>query len=310
MLEPNIDIDTINSERTLAREKPKPSEMVEKRIGKTNISLNRQNKHFVLPPLKSRKDAVRRKVIKGELAAIAGHQQIGELDESASEMLLSKKQLEVPEKKNLVIQIPDLGPDTSHYKIVNGEHVVGYQRETILPPIEEVQSVVQGTYAVAGGETGKRYLETGQVSPCVVVTLYEPSTKKGVMAHFDSRSKVLFALRDMRKEFGEGDHGLEMRIVGGYIEEKSSAEIVKEIQGVSASRQIPIVEQDVLKSGLERSDVSVALDTMTGELFDLPKHYLLQYPSEHSRKLSKKLHEITEEDPLGKAGIVQRLNGL
>ena len=195
-------------------------------------------------------------------------------------------------------------PSTTKYRIINGEKVKGYERDILSPGIEDSEIVLQSTYSVAGRDSGKRYLASFAAGPCVIATPYDPSSKTGAMAHFDSRSNVAVAMREIGKKLGGNSQDWQMRIVGGHRRTESSKAIIKDLRGKATFAKIPIIEGDVLEEAGQRDSVSVALDTDTGMLYDLPTDYLKQLPKEQNDKLSELMQQL-ENDTMSRIGEVK-----
>lgn len=202
-------------------------------------------------------------------------------------------------------------PQQTKYKIINGRKLEDHKRDVLSPEIEESELVLQSTYSLAGKEFGKRYLVTFGVGPCVVATLYDSSSKTGAMVHFDSRSNVIVAMREIEKRLRGNPQDWQLRIVDGHKKNESSEEIIKDLRSKAAFSKIPIVEEDILENAALRQDVDVALDTETGELLDLPTNYTDNFTQEQKDSMSKKLWHIVS-DPMiaiGKVEFVPNLLG-
>lgn len=226
---------------------------------------------------------------------------------SAGNLISLKPSQYIPEDKKSI----DLKPTTTHYKISEGRRERYYAREVLAPQSENTRPVLQSTYSVANGETGKRFLATSGAGPCVIATLHDQSTNTGIMTHFDSRSLVSVAMRDIAKQLGKMDlHKYNMRIIGGYQSDESSQSIVQQLRGFARFKNIQIIEEDVLQAAEVRKSANVVLDTMTGELYDLPDDYLKTSLSEEQRqKIAQRQTEIMN-DPLVAIGGVKYIGDL
>lgn len=198
-------------------------------------------------------------------------------------------------KPNLTEYLKKLKPSTSKYRLEEGQKVFDYERDTILPKIEVSQIVLQSTYSIAGGDTGKRFLETSGAGPCVVATLYDPATKTGMMVHFDSRSNVAAALKEMKKQLNGDSNIWQMRIIGGYKSDSSSINIIEEIRNTANISKIPIIEEDILEDGSVRKDVNIVLDTENGYLFDLSEDAANRYSQSQKETIALRFDELLED---------------
>src|SRR3989338_1973234 len=71
-----------------------------------------------------------------------------------------------------------------------------------LPPDDEVLSVQQRMYSFSKGDSGyKRYLETTGLSTCIGLTVYDPKTKVGCIAHLDNDNEINPRPADMASPF-------------------------------------------------------------------------------------------------------------
>lgn len=202
-------------------------------------------------------------------------------------------------------------PYKTKWRIMNGQRVVDYKRDILSPEVDDSEVVLQSTYSLAGKDFGKRYLVTFGAGPCVVATLYDPSSKTGAMVHFDNRSNVIVAMREIEKRLGGNPQDWQLRIVGGHKKNESSGEIIKDLRSKAAFSKIHITEEDILEEAALRKDISVALDTQTGELLDLPTNYTDNFTQEQKDTMGKKLGQIVS-DPMisiGKVEFVPNLLG-
>lgn len=218
-----------------------------------------------------------------------------------------------PQEKNIQnkisISLDMFKPTTIKYRIDDGQIDYDYQRETVLPSLQDTQIVLQSTYSKAGGDTGKRFLESSGAGPCVIATLYDQESKTGFMVHFDSRSNVTAALKEMKKHLGENPDKWHMRIIGGYRSEESSRRIVGEIRNSAAFSKIILVEEDILEDGYMRKSVNVVLDTESGQLFDLPLEENKRFSESQIEQLKKRIDDIMNHPRvrLGEVKFIQNI---
>jgi hypothetical protein len=213
------------------------------------------------------------------------------------------------EKPNIARYFDSLKPSTTQYRIKDGQKDYDYKRDTLLPRIEDSQIVLQSTYSKAGGDTGIRFLETSGAGPCVVATLYDTVSKTGLMVHFDSRSNIAVAIKEMKKQLNGDSSKWQMRIIGGYLSEKSSISIVEEIRNSANYSKIPIIEEDILKNGSLRRDVNIVLDTETGNLYDLPEDAMNRYSQTQKETLGLRLEELLTDQrvAMGEVKFIQNI---
>lgn len=235
------------------------------------------------------------------------------MNEMGGEDLLLGKQLNqlLPRIENNFPSKVDLCRDPRERTIIRKNNRIHekpkeeiHKRQELSPPVSESQVVLQSTYSIAGKETKKRYLETTGAGPCVVATLYDPIKKLGSMVHFDNRSNIPRTIREMIDKMGGDSSKMQMRIIGGYEEEKSSQGIVEQLRTIARLDNTIIVEEDVLQNSKERESVDVVMDTETGEVFDLPSNHSERFSLTQMDKIKARM-EMILEDPLTKIGKVR-----
>lgn len=202
----------------------------------------------------------------------------------------------------------DTTPQRIKYRIINGRKVEDYRRNIFSSKVGDTEIVLQSTYSLAGKGLDKRFLATFGVGSCVVATLYDSSSKTGTMVHFDNRSNVIAAMKEIKKRLGGNPQDWQLRIVGGYRIDESSKAIVKNLRREAAFSKIPIMEEDILE-GFQRGDIAVALDTETGELLDLSTNYTDSFTQKQKDAIGKKLGQIVS-DPMIAIGKVEFLPNL
>ena len=173
-----------------------------------------------------------------------------------------------------------------------GSKEYDYEREFLNPTLNETQVVLQSTFSCAGKDLNKRYIETIGAGPCVIVTLYDTENHNGAMAHLDSRSDVLKALEIMAQKINHNKSSLEVRIIGGHIQERSSRQIISSISGFALRTGNKIVEEDILS---DEDSKSVVLDTETGKLYNLPDNYVNKFSKIQLDKYINKMEEIQND---------------
>jgi len=213
-------------------------------------------------------------------------------DELSSHLVKDTKSI----KKVDSVQLAEaLKPKKTKYRIEQGVRNENYQREVLAPPIEDSRIVLQSTYSVAGGESGKRFIESSGAGPCVIATLYDASTKTGTMVHLDSRSNVITAVKNMKNKLASESSDYQFRIVGGLETNDSSRRIVEELRNSASAFNFPIVEEDILENGSVRKSVSVVLDSDTGKLYDLPADENSRFSQEQREKMGETIRTIATD---------------
>jgi len=129
-------------------------------------------------------------------------------------------------------------------------------------------------FGTTSGNDESHILKTIGVATCIAVTLYDSQSKVGSMAHISAatdienlREAFQGILDSMRRagyqEASEGE--MEIRILGGW-QGCTSDELLMRIKSCLSSLGLPnVVEQEYS----DDESKCIALDTRTGELFDL-----------------------------------------
>lgn len=140
-------------------------------------------------------------------------------------------------------------------------------RRKIGDPVGAVEVFTQEYALTRPGEGRSRYIQTFGAGPCVILTLYDPTTKTGLVAHFPATTDVLksfIILKNHLARHGVDIGKMEARIIGG--QHGMSEELILSIRDGLASQTVSIVEQNILLEGWETS--SVVMDAETGEVYD------------------------------------------
>jgi chemotaxis receptor (MCP) glutamine deamidase CheD len=132
-----------------------------------------------------------------------------------------------------------------------------------LPGANEV---LQGEFGICKFEVSRtQYIQTFGATACVIVTLYDPVTKTGIVAHFDDTKDYMRSIGTMMfylKKAGVDPKNLQARIIGG--QRGLSEPIILRLYEALDLLNIPIVEKDILG----RTSRSIALDVETGSVYN------------------------------------------
>ena len=161
------------------------------------------------------------------------------------------------------------------------EHPVPRQFLVPLPTDEEVISVMQRRYSFSRGDGHyKRYLETLDLRVCIGLTVYDPKTKVGCVAHLDNErgikphesDKGLHFLLDLAQFFRhyQSPGPYQIRIVGGWSGLEHSEEILLPLfETLHHLDPFEVVELSVLQPMPQRLDtVNIILDLYDGTLYN------------------------------------------
>ena len=129
---------------------------------------------------------------------------------------------------------------------------------------EKTIEVSQGEYSIATVSDEVQTMQTYGIGPCVAVTIYDRTNKKGFLTHIDTPEKAKSLKTVLYKLSAQGFDvkNCEARIIGGQT--NSSMDTVKEIQKALEEKQYNIVEMDVFGNGAR----AIQLDLNTGEVTD------------------------------------------
>jgi len=122
-----------------------------------------------------------------------------------------------------------------------------------------VLQVLQGQYK--SDKDGKKIMTLG-LANCVAVTIYDPITKTGALAHFDPAQESGHMFGNMISGFNQKNYDqLQIRLVGGWS--GNSERVVHYLRQQIASRGLEITSEDVLGDNISRC---IVLDTANGNL--------------------------------------------
>jgi hypothetical protein len=129
---------------------------------------------------------------------------------------------------------------------------------------QEARGIYIRGYGVTSADDAKPVLGTKGMGPCVGVAIYNPKTKVGTLAHFDTNTETS-SLKKMIDAV-RGQYGvLEVHLAGGELGSPHSQRLVEEIiSRLSEESNLVIKSADILNSagGLK----ALALDTRTGQV--------------------------------------------
>lgn len=134
----------------------------------------------------------------------------------------------------------------------------------ITKDTEKSIEVSQGEYSIVTASDEVQTMQTYGIGPCVAVTIYDKTNKKGFLTHIDTQEKAksLTSVLYQLSAQGFDVNNCEARIIGGQT--GSSMNTVKEIQKALEEKQFNVVEMDVFGHGVR----SIQLDLNTGEVTD------------------------------------------
>ncbi|MDP8253584.1 MAG: hypothetical protein P9X27_04195 [Candidatus Kaelpia aquatica] len=176
-----------------------------------------------------------------------------ELPDVTDEMLATEDERQ-EERDELAAALAEIQPQTDRYRSPMN-----------LPPNGSYVSVLQGSAGVTSPDTEQPYLLTFGAGPCVIITLYDPTTGIGALAHLDAVTDVRGGINSMKYHMvnnGADGESIESRLVGGN---RGSEELILDIYTALEMHEIEIVERDILGYGSR----AIVLDTSTGEIYDL-----------------------------------------
>lgn len=146
----------------------------------------------------------------------------------------------------------------------NGQLEKTNEPRNMTKDTEKTIEVSQGEYSIATVSDEVQTMQTYGIGPCVAVTIYDKTNKKGVLSHIDTPEKAKSLRSVLYKLSAQGFDvkNCEARIIGGQT--GSSMDTVKEIQKALEEKQYNIVEMDVFGLGVR----AIQLDLNTGEVTD------------------------------------------
>ncbi len=130
---------------------------------------------------------------------------------------------------------------------------------------EDARGIYIRGYGVTSAQDHQPVLGTNGMGPCLAVAIYNPATKTGTLAHFDTNTKtssiqtLIDAVRDHQ------DQKLEVHLAGGELGNVHSQRMVEEVVSrLNSASHVEIISADILNaSGVLKS---LSLDTRTGEI--------------------------------------------
>lgn len=164
-------------------------------------------------------------------------------------------------------------------RLVPGRYVIEKFSDKLVKTFEErpMTSDIRGANTVGMGEFGiskfgvsrTRYIQTFGVGPCVVITLYDKSTKTGMVAHFNGDTEMGYedikqSVRTILEKLGRAGvnmETLEARVIGGVT--CRSETLLNMIFSTLNSENIKVIEKDIL--GCKARDVM--LDVGSGDVY-------------------------------------------
>jgi chemotaxis receptor (MCP) glutamine deamidase CheD len=159
----------------------------------------------------------------------------------------------------------EAGMDLNSFVEKNRSVFAGYvhERNTSVDSNKSIE-VGQGEYAIAEYSEDTPAMQTFGIGPCVAVTIYDKTSKRGFLTHIDSTDKAN-SFGNILKTLpyrGFNLENCEVRIIGGQTGQ--SEETIKIIQQSVENTPATIAEMDVL--GNTTRSIQMNLDT--GEVTD------------------------------------------
>ncbi|OGQ84509.1 MAG: hypothetical protein A2289_14740 [Deltaproteobacteria bacterium RIFOXYA12_FULL_58_15] len=140
-----------------------------------------------------------------------------------------------------------------------------------VPDVADAKEVPQGHYGIVRfGERKHSHIKTCGLGPCVGVTLYDPTTRTGCIAHDDAGKNMEASLWRILADFqkaGANIDKLEARVIGGETSgtvEGPSELVVLDVLRALERQGISIVEMDILGD----QPRSIIMDVETGAVSD------------------------------------------
>jgi hypothetical protein len=137
------------------------------------------------------------------------------------------------------------------------------EREGNFTPDEARGIYIRG-YGVTSAEDKKPVLGTKGMGPCLAVAIYNPVTKAGTLAHFDTNTNT-DSLNTMLQAVRSQGAVLQVHLAGRELGQPQSQKMVEDIIArLKSNADVTIKSADILNTsgGLK----SLALDTRTGEV--------------------------------------------
>ena len=121
-------------------------------------------------------------------------------------------------------------------------------------------------YGVTSADDAKPVLGTSGAGPCVIVAVYNPATRSGSLAHFDTNTDVTSLDRLIEGVGGASSRGLQVTLTGGEFGSSHSHRLVGQIvDRLSQNQNITMRDAGLLNpSGALQA---LALDTRTGATY-------------------------------------------
>jgi len=152
-------------------------------------------------------------------------------------------------------------------------------RKSMVDPQGAVEVFTHEFAMTRPGKGRSRYIQTFSAGPCVILSLYDPETKTGLVAHFDATTDVKASFHSLTAGLQRHEvdiSRMKARIVGGQT--GRSEELILGLRDQIKARQIEVVEEDIIESSFYVSNV--VLDTQTGELYDYEETSLTRSKAE------------------------------
>ncbi|MBX7115363.1 MAG: hypothetical protein K1X64_13620 [Myxococcaceae bacterium] len=150
-------------------------------------------------------------------------------------------------------------------RVINGRDVLAPPRLT--PSMLNPVGVRQGE-AVVATRGAADFLMTHSIGPCVTVTLFDPVTQKGLLAHADDRGDRSAHLVEIIKATFPEPSRVQARLIGG-TDSSNSVKTYETLEAGLRLAGIQVTERNIGASPFRPS--AIALDLTTGEVTDATK---------------------------------------
>jgi|GEM_PF-4089469 len=129
---------------------------------------------------------------------------------------------------------------------------------------DEARGIYIRGYGISHADDKKPILGTNQMWPCIAIALYNPSTKVGAVAHFDTKTDIS-SLKDLISLVGGETDKIEVHLAGGQIGNSHSLRLGEEI-AKELGRNSNLVIKSANLFNPDGGMKSLALDTRTGQV--------------------------------------------
>ncbi|MGC1853947.1 MAG: hypothetical protein WA659_01015 [Candidatus Aquirickettsiella sp.] len=148
--------------------------------------------------------------------------------------------------------------------------------------LEESQAVLQHEVAITNSKSKKPILGSYGARPCVIVALYNPSTKEAVLAHIDALTTLFSLNQYFTKLSSNAENGdkIQVHLSGGdNSSKKKTTALIKEINDCNDTE---IISANICNGNDSKS---LAIDSRTGEIFTSFRPNQLQHAPDYRLRM-------------------------